>query len=76
MRSTAGTQTSNAWMVRIAWVLTGLTSANSILDSFGKFLAVAPLLEEVHRLEESESYAKGWCDVPGNCCLILAAEDV
>ena len=55
MKSPTGTRTSNAWMIRIGWVLTGLTSANLIGDSFGKFLAVAPLLEEFHRLGERES---------------------
>ena len=54
MRSAAGTQTSNTWMVRVGWVLTGLTSANIILDSFGKFFPPALLLEEVQRLGESE----------------------
>jgi hypothetical protein len=42
-------------MTRIGWGLTGLTSANMIADSFGKFLPPAQLLEEVHRLGESES---------------------
>jgi hypothetical protein len=54
MKSPTGTQTSNAWMIRIGWVLTGLTSANIILDSFGKFFPPALLLEEIHRLGESE----------------------
>ena len=55
MKSPTGTQTSNAWMIRIGWVLTGLTSANMIADSLGKFSPPALLLEEVHRLGESES---------------------
>jgi hypothetical protein len=61
MKSPTGTQTSNAWMIRIGWSLTGLTSANMIADSFGKFLPPAQLLEEVHRLGESEStlYLRG-----------------
>ena len=54
MKSPTGSQTSNAWMIRIGWVLTGLTSANIILDSFGKFFPPALLLEEIHRLGESE----------------------
>ena len=53
---TDGTQTSNAWMIRIGWVLTGLSSANMIGDSLGKILPWHPalLLEEVQRLGESE----------------------
>jgi hypothetical protein len=35
MTSVIGTQTSNAWMIRIGWVLTGLTSANIILEALG-----------------------------------------
>ena len=56
MKSSPGTQTSNAWMIRIGWVLTGLTSANMIGDSLGKILPWHPalLLEEVQRLGESE----------------------
>jgi hypothetical protein len=54
MKSPTGTQTSNAWMIRIGWVLTGLISANIIFDSFGKFFPPALLLEEIHRLGESE----------------------
>ena len=38
MKSPTGTQTSNAWMIQIGWVLTGLSSANMIGDSLGKIL--------------------------------------
>ena len=56
MKSTTGTQTSNAWTIRIGWVLIGLTSVNMIGDSLGKILPWHPaaLLEEVQRLGESE----------------------
>ena len=47
-------QTRDAWMTRIGWVLTVLTAANMISDSFGKFAPPALLLEDVHRLGESE----------------------
>jgi hypothetical protein len=53
MKSVTGDQTP-IWMIRTGWVLTGLTSANMIGDSFGKFFAVAPLLEEFARLGERE----------------------
>ena len=49
-----GAQTSRPWMTRTGWVLTGLTAANIILDSFGKFFPPALLLEEIHRLGEQE----------------------
>ena len=55
MTSAAGTRKPNTWMTRIGWVLTGLSSANMILDSLGKFFPPAQLLQEVHRLGESES---------------------
>ena len=51
MQSPMGTQ---AWMTRAGWVLTGLTSANIILDSFGKFFPPALLLQEIQRLGEQE----------------------
>ena len=54
MKSPTGTRPPNAWMIRIGWVFTGLTSANIILDSFGKFFPPALLLEEINRLGESE----------------------
>ena len=56
MKSPTGTQTSSPWMIRIGWVLTGLSSANMIGDSLGKILPWHPvlLLEEVQRLGESE----------------------
>lgn len=56
MKSPTGSQTSSAWMIRIGWVLTGLTSANMIGDSLGKILPWHPalLLDEVQRLGESE----------------------
>jgi len=41
-------------MTRAGWVLTGLTSANIILDSFGKFFPPALLLQEIQRLGEQE----------------------
>jgi len=49
-----GAQTSRPWLTRTGWVLTGLTAANIILDSFGKFFPPALLLEEIHRLGEQE----------------------
>ena len=49
-----GAQTSRPWMTRTGWVLTGLTAANIILDSFGKFFPPALLLEEIQRLGEQE----------------------
>jgi DoxX-like family len=58
MKSPRGTQTSNAWMIRIGWVLTVLTAFNMIGDSFGKLMPLSGfLLEEFHRLGESENKA-------------------
>ena len=54
MKLPTRSQTSNPWMIRVGWVLTGLTAANMIGDSFGKFFPPALLLEEIHRLGESE----------------------
>ena len=54
MKSPTGTQTSKTWMIRTGWVLTVLTSANLIGDSFGKFFPPALLLEEIQRLGEQE----------------------
>jgi len=48
------TQTSKPWMTRTGWVLTGLISANIILDSFGKFFPPVLLLEEIQRLGEQK----------------------
>ena len=55
MTSAAGTRKFNTWMTRIGWVLTGLSAANMILDSSGKFFPPAQLLQEFHRLGELES---------------------
>ena len=54
MKSPTGTQNSHAWMIRIGWVLTGLSAVNMIGDSLGKFFPPALLLEEVQRLGEQE----------------------
>jgi DoxX-like family len=43
-------------MTRTGWVLTGLSSANMILDSLGKFMPPALLLEEANRLGESAGF--------------------
>jgi len=53
MTSVIGTQTSNAWMIRRVgshWAY--LSEHHS--RSFGKFFPPALLLEEIHRLGESE----------------------
>src|ERR1044072_4355668 len=54
MTSATRTPNSNRWMNRIGWVLTGLSAANLILDSFGKFFTPAQLLSEFQRLGERE----------------------
>ena len=42
-------------MLRVGWVLTWLSSVNMIFDSLGKFRPPPFLLQELHRLGESES---------------------
>ena len=55
MKSLPRSQPSTPWMIRTGWVLTGLSAANIIADSFGKLLTPPPLLlEELRRLGESE----------------------
>ena len=55
MKSSPGTQTSNAWMIRIGWVLTWLSAANMMLDSTGKLFFHPPqLLSEFQRLGERD----------------------
>jgi hypothetical protein len=49
------TQRSNAWMIRIGWVLTWLSAANMMLDSTGKLFFHPPqLLSEFQRLGERD----------------------
>ena len=54
-----GSQTSTTpWMIRTGWVLTVLTGFNMIVDSVGKLMPLSGfLLEEFHRLGESEDKA-------------------
>ena len=54
MKSPTGSHTSNAWMIRIGWVLSGLSSAFIIVDGLMKLLPPDPaFLEELHRLGEA-----------------------
>jgi hypothetical protein len=48
MKSPTGTHTSNAWMIRTGWVLSGLSSAFIIVDGLMKLLPPDPaFLEEL-----------------------------
>jgi len=50
------TETSNKWMFRTGWVLSGLSGAFMIVDGLMKLLPPDPaFLEELHRLGELES---------------------
>ena len=58
MKSPTTSRSSTPWMIRIGWVLTVLTAFNMIGDSFGKLMPLSGfLLEEFHRLGESENKA-------------------
>ena len=56
MKSPTGPNTSNKWMRRTGWVLSGLSGAFMILDGLMKLLPPDPaFLAELHRLGELES---------------------
>ena len=58
MNSPTGSRPSTPWMIRTGWVLTVLTEFNMIFDSVGKLMPLSGfLLEEFHRLGESEDKA-------------------
>src|SRR4051812_49898801 len=58
MKSPTTSRASTPWMIRMGWVLTVLTAFNMIGDSFGKLMPLSGfLLEEFHRLGESEDKA-------------------
>ena len=56
MTSPTRTDTSNKWMLRTGWVLSGLSGTLMIVDGLMKLLPPDPVfLEELHRLGELES---------------------
>lgn len=58
MNSPTGSRVSTPWMIRTGWVLTVLTGFNMIGDSVLKMMPLSGfLLEEFHRLGESEDKA-------------------
>jgi hypothetical protein len=56
MKTPTGTETSNKWMLRTGWVLSGLSGGFMMVDGLMKLLPPDPtFLDELHRLGELES---------------------